>query len=327
MSVRFAYPAALALAALAVPACAFVAVRYRRLRDSLRALLPAGKDDSRGGIFGPAIAIRAAAWSLAWVCLVVAFAGPEWGSELVGERQEGASVVFAIDISRSMTVQDLRPSRLEFAARYASLTLDRVPGVPAGIVLAKGTGVLAVPLSVDHRAARDLLSSLSPLLSTSPGTNLSSALDAALRAFPASRPSAGIVVLITDGDETTGSLADAARELRATGRTLVIVGVGTEEGESIPTIPGNADSPPVRAVLREEILSRAAMAAGGRSRYLRATDPGSARELVDLIRSAADSGERMVYSPRAVARYAEFLAIALCLFALGFLLGRPRWRA
>ena len=46
--------------------------------------------------------------------------------------------------------------RLSFAAGYAGLLSSRLGPVPSGVVLAKGNGILAVPLTTDSLSVQDL---------------------------------------------------------------------------------------------------------------------------------------------------------------------------
>ncbi|HYM80400.1 MAG TPA: hypothetical protein VEY91_03190, partial [Candidatus Limnocylindria bacterium] len=65
---------------------------------------------------------------LALPLLIVGAAGPEWGSELVRRSATGSDVILLIDVSASMDVRDVAPSRLEEARREALAVLDRLAG-------------------------------------------------------------------------------------------------------------------------------------------------------------------------------------------------------
>lgn len=271
---------------------------------------------------------RALYFASSWLCLVLALAGPRLGSQPVPVRQEGSSVMMVIDISRSMTVPDIAPDRLRFAARYASLIADRLGPVSCGITLAKGSGALAVPLTRDRQALGDLLDSLSPSLLTSAGSSLSAGVRTAIKSFPESDASARKILLFTDGDETAGSLSDAAREAKRAGITLVIVGVGTAQGAVIDADPDPApDRVDLRAtVLREESLKAAADAAGGKSAYVNALESGSALRVIELLSASNSSQTELRYTDAPVERYPEFVFAAILLFGAGLITGGIAWR-
>jgi Ca-activated chloride channel family protein len=220
-----------------------------------------------------------------------------------------------------MTVTDVPPDRLRFSARYASLLVDRMGKTPCGVVLVKGDAVLAIPLTDDRRSVLDLFDSLSPALVSAPGSGLSSGIRVALAAFPDNIAASRTIILITDGDETSGALADAARKVRSDGVKLVIVGAGTSGGAEINVFPGSNEPRMQVTRLREDVLKSAARTAGNGSFYVNGLDTGSALRVLDAIAPAGGSGVQLVYSPKPVYRYAGFLLVALCFFSAGCVAG------
>lgn len=329
MSLEFTNPHFLFFALAAVPAAL---VYFIGLRKAVAALEPfiapkmrRGRESARMSL-GRALAVRGGCFALAWVMLSIGAAGPRWGTKLVAHRQEGSSVVFVVDVSRSMTLDDVAPNRLSYAARYASLLTERMEKTPCGVVLAKGDAVLALPVTVDHRAVRDLLASLSPALLTSPGSSPGKGVALAIKAFPDGTAQSRTIVLFTDGDETSSSLEDSARACRAAGVTLAIVGTGSVNGASIRVYP-DTDNPETReSRLREDLLTNAASLAGGRSLYVSGSETGSAFRVINAILDTENQGSRLVYSSEPVARYREFLSCALALFCSGVLVGGLSWK-
>ena len=51
-------------------------------------------------------------WSVLWAALVIAMAGPRWDFTRVQLFSPGADLIILLDISRSMEVTDVQPSRL-----------------------------------------------------------------------------------------------------------------------------------------------------------------------------------------------------------------------
>src|SRR5262249_30801992 len=70
----------------------------------------------------------------ALLLLIADASGPEWGYELVRRSALGSEVVFAVDVSASMDVRDVAPSRLEEARREALAVLDQLGGSKVGVV-------------------------------------------------------------------------------------------------------------------------------------------------------------------------------------------------
>lgn len=325
MSVTFAHASRLLLALAALPALVSFGVRFRKLGRNLLPLVSRSAEDPiRPLVFS--LSLRSACFASAWVFLAVAAAGPRWGSELVATRREGSSVVFVLDVSRSMTVGDVSPSRLAFASAYATMLAGSLPDSRFGVVLSKGDAVLAIPLTGDHRSVVDLLASASPALLSHKGSNPARGVLVALEAFSAAGADSRTIVLLTDGEQSSPSLDEAAREVRTSGATLVIVGIGTKSGAEIDPTPLDEDGATVRTTLREDALRAAARIAGNGSVYVAGAEQGSAKAVFEAISPASTKERRLSYSSKSVDRYGAFLLLAIGFFCASFLSGGPAWR-
>jgi Ca-activated chloride channel homolog len=228
-------------------------------------------------------ALRARLRLGALLCLLLALAGPRWGVELMETRSDARQVVVAVDVSLSMQAQDVKPSRLERAKGALSLLLDQLKGERVGVVAFAGEAQIVCPVTSDVEAAKQLLGALEPGAVAVPGTAVGSALR--LGASMLGRyPGAKALVLITDGEDHGTDPLGAAAEAARAGVRVFAVGVGTPEGEPIPTgAPGeykkDGKGATVITRLAEETLSKAAESAGGA--YYRST-PGE-EEIGDIV--------------------------------------------
>jgi Ca-activated chloride channel family protein len=211
--------------------------------------------------------------------LVIALAGPRWGSRAAAEYRRGLDVVFALDLSRSMEIRDIpgRPgetgiSRLERGLEIAGETAAALPGTRLAVALGKGRGLLAVPLTGDTEAIRASFEGMDGFSLTGRGTNLEALVDAAASAFDTPFPSRQIIVLVSDGEAFSGSLKGALDRLRGAGIILSALGIGSDGGSPVPAAGDSGDNPailpalPVAPVLsrREgEVLRYAAEWTGG----------------------------------------------------------------
>ena len=75
---------------------------------------------------------------------------------------KGIDVMIALDVSKSMLAQDIKPSRLERAKQVITKIIDNLPDDKIGIVVFAGRAYLQMPMTVDHAAAKMYLSSASP---------------------------------------------------------------------------------------------------------------------------------------------------------------------
>lgn len=321
----FEHPLYLLASLAVIPAGFFYFSRFRTIERALLPMMFPGKE--RTDFFlSRMIMLRFAFFSLSWIFLCIASASPRWGTEFVATRQEGSSVVCVMDISRSMSVSDIAPNRLSFASQYAYLLVERMPATPVAVVLVKGSAVLSVPLTSDHRAVFDLLSTLSPAMLSSRGSGIGSGVRTALSVFPKNSTAARSIVLFTDGDETSSSLEDAAREVRADGATLIIVGIGTSLGSEMNVFPNHDEERMQKMVLREDILKKAAHTAGYQSFYISGSDAGSALRVLKAVASPEPDSRKLVYSQKPVYRYFEFLCASLFCICAAFITGGSIWR-
>lgn len=236
-SVSFAYPLVLWLL-LAVPAAAALyAYAARKRREALALFFGASTSDLDGRT------ARLRRWRGALITavlglLIVAAAGPRYGTAVREARQESLDLIVALDVSASMLAEDVAPDRLERAKLALSRLADERRGDRIGLVVFAGDAFLQCPLTTDRSAFRLFLDAASPSLIATPGTDFARALFIAEQAFTtdeeerAPRPRA--VLVVSDGEDHEGGLSDALGALRDDGITLLAAGIGTEAGGPIP---------------------------------------------------------------------------------------------
>ncbi|MGH7730203.1 MAG: VWA domain-containing protein, partial [Candidatus Eiseniibacteriota bacterium] len=178
------------------------------------------------------IALRAGAAAL----LVIGAAGPEWGREVVRRSASGSDVILVLDVSASMDVRDVPPSRLEEARREALAVLERLPGSRVGLVAFAGDAVRICPLTLDRGAVRLVLESLSSSVVSEPGSDLGKGLRMAARMLPGGRRTEQVIVLWTDGEDLERGAGDAIEDLARAGQRVLAVGVGTRAGDVVPAL-------------------------------------------------------------------------------------------
>ena len=70
--------------------------------------------------------------AVAFLC--ISLANLQMSGQTTHVKRQGADVVFALDVSRSMLAEDLTPSRLEKAKLLISRTVDQLGGDRVGII-------------------------------------------------------------------------------------------------------------------------------------------------------------------------------------------------
>ena len=265
--------------------------------------------------------IRAFFFSAAWIFLILGLACPLWGSKPVSVRRRGVSVMFVSDISKSMSLQDIQPSRIAVQRQFLKILLEKMHKISAesavGLVITKGEGVLSVPLSFEKNALSSAIDALSPLILSSTGTNLEAGVLRALDSFGENRGNSKIIVLCTDGGETSGSLLHAAEKIKKTDAILIIVGFGTLEETKIKVLDEKGNTQLKDARLEEAFLQKAASIAGGESMYISALSSGSIETILKIIDTGVEGVEKMVYIQEPVKRNFEMLLLAFIFLCLG----------
>ncbi|MCH5283663.1 MAG: VWA domain-containing protein [Treponema sp.] len=285
------------------------------------------------------IVARIAFRCAAWCALVLAYSGISWGTISTPVQKNGSAISFVFDISYSMTARDMPGnfSRLEASQSYARKILERVEGSSVSAVLAKGSGVLAIPLTEDLNAVLNLLESLSPEMISSVGSDLGEGVNAALKSFPRNISKKPVIWLFTDGEETSPSLSDALSASLRHGVSVVIVGFGSERETEILSGDGKTH---VKTAMRSEKIRKAVEEAnkknfgeqgfsffqGASAKFVDASKPGSAAVLLSSAGDffaksnfdAVDSKENfsLDYDIRPNSRYTFFILIALVFFCL-----------
>ncbi|MDR1566363.1 MAG: tetratricopeptide repeat protein [Treponema sp.] len=275
--------------------------------------------------------------------VIIALAGPRWGVELAADFRRGLDVVLALDVSRSMDVQDCPPipgvkgrsSRIQrglVIARDFTLEMD---GIRLGTAVGKGRGVLTLPLTYDSEAVLNFLDSLGTFTVTGRGTNLESLIEAAAGAFKDSMPGRRAILLFSDGEALSGSLEAALGRVRDRGIVLCAVGLGSGEGGPVPAGPGTGGVPGSSDFLLSEDGS--AVISSRQGEFLKNTVERSGGIYVDGNRNdavvllaeyfaslSADSGFSG-HTRESKARWQLFVLAALVSLGVSRLLGF-RWR-
>ena len=281
------------------------------------------------------VRIRSIFFSAAWFNLVVAAAGISWGSYLVGVQKSSKGVAMVFDVSNSMLAEDTKngASRLKTAQEYARLLMEKSEGTSFSVILAKGDGITAVPLTQDYQLIDSLLEVLSPNLMSAPGTSLYNGIQAALDSFPQNFSYAPHIWVFTDGEETESRLENAMTLCMEKGVPLTIIGFGSTEGCDIFT--GDGTTVIHSAMQKNTILSKiqSSQAKMGKSfeavycSFVEAEEKGSAAKLLSPLKADSSQNINQSYSAfetRDRPRFKLFLVIALFWLVTGIFVSEKR---
>lgn len=338
MSVDFARPDVLLWLGLLVPAAALLYVLTGRWQAAARAQFAdpsvlaasvAAQGQRRGRI--------KAGLLLGGVMLVVlAVARPHLGLEEPVETRVGSDIVVALDVSLSMAANDVQPTRLERAKQELGAFLDRVEGDRVGLVVFAGAASVRFPLTTDLEAARNLISSIEPDSAPRPGSSLASAVKTAIEmtdtAAKTGEPRSRVLVLVSDGEDLGGEMAEATALVAQHQMPAYTIGVGTPRGSTIP-VKGrdgamvektDTRGQVVRTHLDEGTLRSLAQATGGR--YYPAT-PGMSeldRLYAEVLRQSQSTEVVEAGITRPQEAFQIFAALAFLFLAVEWLISESR---
>ena len=182
--------------------------------------------------------LKAVLCLLALGCMLLALAGPRWGSHYQEVSQKGVDIVIALDVSPSMLVEDVKPDRLERAKREITDFLKVVQGDRVGLVAFSGAAYTQCPLTLDYGALMMFLNVLHPGHIPIPGTDLGAAIQGAMAAFDPKSETDKVILLITDGEDNEKRGFEAAEDAAGKGIKIFVFGMGDPAGGPIPTSGG-----------------------------------------------------------------------------------------
>jgi Ca-activated chloride channel family protein len=276
----------------------------------------------------------------AWLILsgmflvLVAAARPQWGRTTEKTVERSRNVVVAIDVSRSMLAEDVRPNRLERTKADVADLIDSLDGDRSALVAFRRTGVVVCPLTSDHGFLRSALEQISPESAPRGETDLGAAIRAALQALDPAMDDHNAIILVSDGGDLRNNAIAAANDAKKRGVPVFTVGLGDPvNGSTIPDVSGKGvqmfKGQPVKVKLDERALKEIASVSGGR--YVPLATAGTAETTLGAIyrrflRQVAAKEQAEEEELRATERFAVFLAPGLGLLLAAAMFSRGRFR-
>jgi Ca-activated chloride channel family protein len=144
--------------------------------------------------------------SLTLFFLLIALARPQKSNIQVEQTSDGIDILLLLDVSESMRLEDLLPNRLEAAKRVAidfigGRIFDRI-----GVVVFSGEAYSLTPLTTDYEMLKEYIAEVQYGLISEGGTAIGNALGVATNRLQESSSKTKVIILISDGDNTGGSL-------------------------------------------------------------------------------------------------------------------------
>lgn len=267
-------------------------------------------------------------FSLAIASLIIAIARPQFGSKLEEVKREGIEMIIALDVSRSMLAEDIKPNRLVRAKQAITTLVNRMQSDKIGMIVFAGDAYTQLPITTDYISAKLFLENISPSIVSRQGTAIGSAIDLGMKSFTQDVEADKVIVIISDGENHEGDAVKSAEQAAEKGIKVYTIGMGSREGTPIPVIgPGglrqgflkDRNGQTVMSKMDPKMLNQIAEAGNGK--FYRATTSNVGlnklyNELNQLQKSEIESKTYSEYEDQ----FEYFIAFAFILLLIDIML-------
>ena len=215
--------------------------------------------------------------------LIVVLARPQFGNKISHEKRTGIETIICMDISNSMLAEDVAPSRLDRSKMMVENLVDHFTNDRIGLIVFAGDAFVQLPITSDYVSAKMFLSSITPAMIATQGTDIAAAINMASHSFTQEENIGKAIIVITDGEDHEGGAMEAAKEAKEKGMNTYVLGVGSPNGAPIPV--GNGDymkdntGQTVMSALNEQMCRQLADAGSGA--YIHVENNSNAQEQLD----------------------------------------------
>jgi len=267
--------------------------------------------------------------------LFLALARPQEKKLEPKTSEKGLDILFALDISDSMLIEDMNPheNRLESAKHHIKEFIKNRPFDRLGLVIFSGEAYTRVPLTVDKGLLLQNLSDVAVSDYMKKGTAIGVALAASANRIKDSESASKVIVLLTDGENNTGVIDPlTALDLTADlGARVYTLGIGRDGRSMLPVFSRDRLGRKIKSYrpfptkINEKLLKEIASKTGGR--FYRASEESDMSAIFNEIDNLETTEIKLPDTYRIVELFQKPLQISLvCFLLLGFLEVGLFWR-
>lgn len=262
--------------------------------------------------------------------LITAMARPQGNAGTRTETSIGRNLLVALDLSRSMRVDDVKPDRLAQAKIAIYELMDAMPNDRIGLIGFAGSAHLFAPLTIDHGAIRETVEQIDESWVPLGGSNLTNAIRLAISTLKETGQKNNALIILSDGEKHEPSISEVAQEADRAGVYIFAIGVGTEDGGFVPnpaSPTGRMNGPggkPVLSQLQPETMRKLATETRGRFAIAGSGSPIPA--LVALAAKDLDAFEMKGRERRIAIEFYQWLVLPAILLLMAAILAATRWR-
>ncbi|MDR2807045.1 MAG: VWA domain-containing protein, partial [Puniceicoccales bacterium] len=162
-----------------------------------------------------------------------ALTAPQWGFKEEERYAQGIDVLIAVDVSKSMLAEDIKPNRLERTKLAVLDLIQFFAGHRLGLIAFSGNAFLQCPLTLDHNAFIQSLNAMDTDTIPVPGTAIHVAIELAAKVYGETQ-NQKLLFLFSDGEELADSAITGAHWAKEQNICIYTIGIGSAEGSTIP---------------------------------------------------------------------------------------------
>ncbi|MBP6869658.1 VWA domain-containing protein [Candidatus Babeliales bacterium] len=254
---------------------------------------------------------------------------PQWDKQEQVVVQEGRDLLIAIDISRSMLAQDVKPNRLTFAKEKIKKLLYNLSCERVGLIVFSASTIVQCPLTTDFGSFFLFLDQLDVDTISQGTTAIDEAIKSSLGVFesiPGRKTK--LLMIFTDGEDFSANLEGVKNKVLEDKLSIFTVGLGTAHGAPIPILneknkqigwEKDERGHVIMSRLNENLLAKIASQSGGK--YVRAIEGDD--DIMFLINSI-NKFEKDILEDKTFdalqEQYPYFIIISFICFALEWIL-------
>ncbi len=260
--------------------------------------------------------------ALALLCIFIALLGPYWGRSDQSVNEMGREIYILLDLSASMNVDDMKPTRLDKVKKELTILLESLKGDHIGIITFASHAYVQCPITRDQKAVKMFLDLAETSQFAQTGTDLRGALYMALERFSKAEKRSDrvsrAIVLVTDGEDFGEGYISILDRLSKNNIKVFPVGIGTTDGAAVPELSNGKirghkhrqDGSIVISSLKDEGLQ--AIADKFDTPYIRLDNPAqNLKQLDEYIRTLSASSLATRTGKVEDSKYYLFLGLAL----------------
>ena len=294
-----------ALSILPLLAALYIGVTYWR-KKKIQKLGDARLVDEqiRGYIPGRST-IRFILTTAALTLIIIGLANIQTTDKSEKTERKGIDVIVALDVSKSMLANDIKPDRLTRAKQLIMRMMDKMKDDRIGLIVFAGRSYLQVPLTLDYSAVNMTLQNVSPDMVPTQGTVIGDAIEMGMQSFTQNERKYKSLIIVSDGEDHDESALEKTKAAVDEGAIVHTVGIGSPQGTTLydpetKSVKLDENGQPVISKLNEEELKNIALAGHGSYTLLRNPD-----EVADKLIGELEGMERKNLG---TVQYTDFLS-------------------